>query len=134
MRRFAIKNTFVATISLALVFSLSGCGAGPNAATRLINQVTDGAEAKVRSADSDLMIANFLLVATEDGSAVVVGTIINRAPREDALLGIRSAMPSPQLPVSEICHRISQSDLRAISLHQRRSFPALALSQARMFQ
>lgn len=89
MRRFAIKNTFVATISLALVFSLSGCGAGPNAATRLINQVTDGAEAKVRNADSDLMIANFLLVATEDGSAVVVGTIINRAPREDALLGIK---------------------------------------------
>ena len=89
MRRFAIKNTLVATISLALVFSLSGCGAGPNAATRLINQVTDGAEAKVRNADSDLMIANFLLVATEDGSAVVVGTIINRAPREDALLGIK---------------------------------------------
>ena len=89
MPRFAIKNTLVATISLALIFSLSGCGAGPNAATRLINQVTDGAEAKVRNADSDLMIANFLLVATEDGSAVVVGTIINRAPREDALLGIK---------------------------------------------
>ena len=89
MRRFAIKNTLVATISLALIFSLSGCGAGPNAATRLINQVTDGAEAKVRNADSDLMVANFLLVATEDGSAVVVGTIINRAPREDALLGIK---------------------------------------------
>lgn len=89
MRRFAIKNSLAATISLALIFSLSGCGAGPNAATRLINQVTDGAEAKVRNADSDLMIANFLLVATEDGSAVVVGTIINRAPREDALLGIK---------------------------------------------
>ena len=89
MRRFAIKNIVVATISLALIATLSGCGAGPNAATRLINQVTDGAEAKVRSADSDLMIANFLLVATEDGSAVVVGTIINRAPREDALLGIK---------------------------------------------
>ena len=89
MRRFAIKNIVVATISLTLIATLSGCGAGPNAATRLINQVTDGAEAKVRSADSDLMIANFLLVATEDGSAVVVGTIINRAPREDALLGIK---------------------------------------------
>lgn len=89
MRRFEIKNIVVATISLTLIFSLSGCGAGPNAATRLINQVTDGAEAKVRNADSDLMIANFLLVATEDGSAVVVGTIINRAPREDALLGIK---------------------------------------------
>ena len=89
MRRFAIKNIVVATISLTLIATLSGCGAGPNAATRLITQVTDGAEAKVRSADSDLMIANFLLVATEDGSAVVVGTIINRAPREDALLGIK---------------------------------------------
>ena len=93
MRRFAIKNIVVATISLTLIATLSGCGAGPNAATRLINQVTDGAEAKVRNADSDLMIANFLLVATEDGSAVVVGTIINRAPREDALLGIPPILP-----------------------------------------
>lgn len=89
MRHFEIKNIVVATISLTLIFSLSGCGAGPNAATRQIKQVTDGAEATVRNVDSDLMIANFLLVATEDGSAVVIGTLINRAPREDALLGIK---------------------------------------------
>lgn len=79
----------VTTISIALALSLTSCsGSGPSAATRMINRVTDGAEAVVNTDGSDLRISNLLLVATEDGSAVVVGHIVNRADEADQILGI----------------------------------------------
>jgi copper(I)-binding protein len=61
---------------------------GPSAATRVIKQVTDGAEAKIKTEGNDIFVANMLLVATEDGSAVVVGTIVNYLETPDTLLGI----------------------------------------------
>ena len=89
MRRPHIKKFSVALITSALALSLTACGgAGPDAATRLIKRVTDGNEATVKTNGSDLSISNVLLVATEDGSAVVVGTIVNYADEPDALLGI----------------------------------------------
>jgi hypothetical protein len=88
MRRPHIKNSAIALTSLALALSLTSCGAGPNASTRLVKQVTDGVEANVTKDGNDLVVSNFLLVAMEDGSAVVVGTIINQAEEADALLGI----------------------------------------------
>jgi len=89
MRRPQMKNIAIALMTSALALSLTACsGAGPNAATRLIKRVTDGAEATITTNGNDLTIANLLLVATEDGSAVVVGTIINHAQTPDALLGI----------------------------------------------
>jgi len=89
MRRPQMKNISIALMTSALALSLTACsGAGPNAATRLIKRVTDGAEATITTNGNDLTIANLLLVATEDGSAVVVGTIINHAQTPDALLGI----------------------------------------------
>ena len=79
----------VTTISIALTLSLSSCyGAGPDAATRMITRVTDGAEAVVESDGSNLRANNLLLVATEDGSAVLVGTIVNRADATDQIIGI----------------------------------------------
>jgi copper(I)-binding protein len=42
----------------------------------------------VKTDGNDLSITNLLLVATEDGSAVVVGTIVNYMDENDALLGI----------------------------------------------
>jgi copper(I)-binding protein len=89
MRRPHIKKLSAALISSALALSLTACGgSGPDAATRLIKRVTDGAEATVTTNGSDLAVSNILLVATEDGSAVVVGTIVNHAKTADALLGI----------------------------------------------
>jgi hypothetical protein len=89
MRRPHLKNFTVALVTAALALSLTSCaGAGPNASTRLIKRVTDGAEAIVKTDTSDLSISNLLLVATEDGSAVVVGTIVNYMDEADALLGI----------------------------------------------
>jgi hypothetical protein len=54
----------------------------------LIKRVTDGNEAVVKTDGNDLSVSNLLLVATEDGSAVVVGTIVNYMDEADALLGI----------------------------------------------
>jgi copper(I)-binding protein len=89
MRRLDSKK-FAATFTIAsLALTLSSCaGAGPNAATRVIKQVTDGAEAKIKTEGNDIFVANMLLVATEDGSAVVVGTIVNYLETPDTLLGI----------------------------------------------
>ena len=79
----------VTTISIALALSLTSCsGSGPNAATRMITRVTDGAEAVINTDGSDIRVSNLLLVATEDGSAVVVGNIVNRADEADQILGI----------------------------------------------
>jgi hypothetical protein len=89
MRRPHIKKLSAALISSALALSLTACGgAGPDAATRMIKRVTDGNEAVVKTNGNDLSISNLLLVATEDGSAVVVGTIVNYMDESDALLGI----------------------------------------------
>ena len=89
MRRLDSKK-IAATFTIAsLALTLSSCaGAGPNAATRVIKQVTDGAEAKIKTEGNDIFIANMLLVATDDGSAVVVGTIVNYLETPDTLLGI----------------------------------------------
>jgi len=92
MRRPHIKKFVIAFTATALALTLTSCaGAGPNAATRLIKRVTDGNEATVTTDGNNLSISNFLLVATEDGSAVVVGTIVNHAAEADALLGISAA-------------------------------------------
>ena len=89
MRRPYIKKTSIAFIATALALSLTACGgSGPDAPTRLIKRVTDGNEASVTTNGSDLSITNLLLVATEDGSAVVIGTIVNHSSESDALLGI----------------------------------------------
>ena len=89
MRRLDIRQITLALIISSLTLTLTGCsGAGPNASTRLIKQVTDGAEAKITTDGNDLRMVNTLLVATEDGSAVVVGTIVNASETADTLLGI----------------------------------------------
>ena len=89
MRRLDRKK-IAATFTIAsLALTLSSCaGAGPSAATRVIKQVTDGAEAKIKTEGNDIFVANMLLVATDDGSAVVVGTIVNYLETPDTLLGI----------------------------------------------
>ena len=79
----------ITVISAALIsISLTACGAGQNAATRNITQVTDGVELKITQNGSAIKIVNLLLVATETGDAVVVGTIINQGAQADQLLGI----------------------------------------------
>ena len=82
----------------ALAISLTGCGAGPNASSRLIKKVTDGQEADIKKDGNSISLRNFVLVSLADGSAVVVGTVINRGENEDALLGL--AIPGIQAQIS----------------------------------
>ena len=82
------RTASVLFLSFALALTLSACGSGQNAATRNITQVTDGVEETIDIEGNKIKIVNFLLVATEDGSAVVVGTIVNTGDADDQILGI----------------------------------------------
>jgi ribosomal protein S8E len=85
-----LRNTLITATTLVLAISLTGCGAGPDAASRGITRVTDGAETAVTKDGSNIKVRNLLLVELSDGSGtgVLVGSIINSADKEDALLGI----------------------------------------------
>jgi len=71
-----------------LTISLTGCGAGLNASTRNIKQVTDGVEATVNTDGNNIKVVNLLVVETAQGAGVLVGTLVNSMNQEDALLGL----------------------------------------------
>lgn len=81
MRKLVKSSTGALAITALL---LTGCGAGPDAQTRLISQVTDGIEANI----GDLRMVNVLLVAQPDGSAVLVGTVVNNGTKNDRISAI----------------------------------------------
>ena len=79
----------VSALAIAtLVVSLTGCGAGLNASTRQISQVTDGVEATVKNDLSSIRVVNLLVVAAPGGNAVLVGTVVSTSVEEDTLLGV----------------------------------------------
>jgi len=71
-----------------LTISLSGCGAGLNAETRNLKQVTDGAEAAITTNGNNIKVVNLLIVETAAGAGVLVGTLVNSMDQEDTLLGL----------------------------------------------
>jgi hypothetical protein len=75
-------------IAATLALTLTACGPGQDAPTRMIRQVTDGVELSVKDNGVNIKILNLLLVSTATGDAVVVGTIVNSGTTEDELLGI----------------------------------------------
>ncbi len=83
-----MRRIFSALVIASLAVSLTGCGAGLNAATRQITQVTDGVEAWIKSDDNNIKVVNLLVVAAPGGNAVLVGTIVNAADKSDVLLGV----------------------------------------------
>ena len=83
-----VRTVVAVALSITLGFSLTACGAGNDAATRQITQVTDGVDGSITSYGSDLKVSSILLVAQSDGSAVLVGSIVNKSSKEDALLGV----------------------------------------------
>jgi hypothetical protein len=85
MTRKTSKKVVIIGLLAASTLILSGCGAtGNNAATSHIKQVTDGVEGN----SGTLAARNFLLVAQPDGSAALVGTIVNDGGATDYLTGI----------------------------------------------
>jgi copper(I)-binding protein len=86
--KMQLRKVAISLIITASLSTLTACGAGENAAARNITKVTDGAETEVITDTSALKLRGFLLVAQPDGSAVLVGTIINANSTPDSLLGI----------------------------------------------
>ena len=83
-----MRRIFSVVVIAALAVSLSGCGAGNNASTRQVKQVTDGVEGSIEKDGNNIRIVNLLVVAAGGGNAVLVGTIVNTGDTEDALLGV----------------------------------------------
>jgi hypothetical protein len=83
-----MRRTISVLAIAVLAVSLTGCGAGVNASTRQVKQVTDGVEGSITKDGNNIKILNLLVVAAAGGNAVLVGTIINNGDTEDALLGI----------------------------------------------
>jgi copper(I)-binding protein len=86
--KMQLRKVAIGLLVIASLSTLTACGAGENAAARNITKVTDGAETEVITETSAMKLRGFLLVAQPDGSAVLVGTIINANSTPDSLLGI----------------------------------------------
>jgi len=87
------------TILVAMLLLVTGCGAGPNAPTRLIKQVTDGVEKTI----GDIKLLHILLVAQGDGSAVLVGTMINDGATPEQLTALYvNGIPASVTPIAPV--------------------------------
>ena len=84
MRKKNLKSAISAFFGALLVVALTGCAAGPDAMTRNLRQVTDGVE----GVSGSIKALNVLLVAQEDGSAVLVGTFVNTSETNDEITSI----------------------------------------------
>ena len=82
------KKALTSLIAISLALTLTACGPGQDAPTRMIKQVTDGVELSLKDNGVKIKVLNLLLVATETGDAVLVGTVINNGDTEDKLLGV----------------------------------------------
>ena len=83
-----MRRVVTAFLIALLTISLSGCGAGLNAETRNLKQVTDGVEAAITTNGNNIKVVNLLIVETAAGAGVLVGTLVNSLDQEDALLGV----------------------------------------------
>lgn len=83
-----VRKVCVVAISVSLALSLSACASGKDAPTKMITQLTDGVDGAITAYNSDIKVNSVLLVAQADGSAVLVGSVVNENPTEDTLLGI----------------------------------------------
>ena len=70
---------------LALITtSLTGCGSGQTAETRMIKQVTDGIEGQ----SNEVRLRNVLIVKDQAAQGILVATLVNWSDEADALTGI----------------------------------------------
>ena len=76
-----IKKILVLTI---LATTLTACGSGQTAETRMIKQVTDGVEAQ----SAEIRLRNIKIVKNELSQGILVGTLVNWSDQTDAITGI----------------------------------------------
>ena len=117
-----LKSAISALFGALLVVVLTGCGAsGPDAPTRNIRQVTDGVEATSGS----IKAVNVLLVAQEDGSAVLVGTFVNSGDTRDAITGITANGIVGEISISTLDQYSGPAIFEGSSKNSSAKFPGL---------
>jgi len=84
MRRTNTSKTKIIIAAFVIATLISGCAAGGNAETRLINQVTDGVEGE----SNEIQVRNLKVIKQVDGTGVLIGTFINWADESDAISSI----------------------------------------------
>ena len=76
-----IKKILVLTI---LATTLTACGSGQTAETRMIKQVTDGVEAQ----SAEIRLRNIKIIKSKSSEGILIGTLINWSDQADAITGI----------------------------------------------
>ena len=72
-------------IALIIISStLTGCGSGQMASTRLIKQVTDGVEAQT----DEIRLRNVKVIKTSTGAGVLIGTLVNWSDKSDQITSV----------------------------------------------
>jgi PBP1b-binding outer membrane lipoprotein LpoB len=84
MRRTNTSKTKIIIAAFVIATFISGCAAGGNAETRMINQVTDGVEGE----SNEIQVRNLKVIKQVDGTGVLIGTFINWADEADAISSI----------------------------------------------
>ena len=80
-----MSNSIKKVIALIVITStLTGCGSGQMASTRLIKQVTDGVEAQT----DEIRLRNVKVIKTSTGSGVLIGTLVNWSDKSDQITSV----------------------------------------------
>ena len=80
-----MSNSIKKVIALIVITStLTGCGSGQMASTRLIKQVTDGVEAQT----DEIRLRNVKVIKTSTGSGVLIGTLVNWSDNSDQITSV----------------------------------------------
>ena len=83
------KKFAIAIATAALATSLTACsGAGVDAPTRMITQVTDGVDATIKTENALVYLRNVQVAVNEAGDASLIGTIVNQKNTNEALIAV----------------------------------------------
>lgn len=121
MRKKNLKSAISAFFGALLVVALTGCAAGPDAMTRNLRQVTDGVE----GVSGSIKALNVLLVAQEDGSAVLVGTFVNTSETNDEITSIVANGIVGEISVSPLVQYTGPAIFEGDSKNSSARFPGL---------
>ena len=117
-----LKSAISALFGGLLVVVLTGCSAsGPDALTRNLRQVTDGVE----GVSGSIKALNVLLVAQEDGSAVLVGTLVNTSETNDEITSITANGIVGEITVSPLVQNTGLAIFEGDSKNSSARFPGL---------
>jgi len=122
MRKKNLKSAISALFVGLLVVVLTGCSAsGPDALTRNLRQVTDGVE----GVSGSIKALNVLLVTQEDGSAVLVGTLVNTSETNDEITSITANGIVGEITVSPLVQNTGLAIFEGDSKNSSARFPGL---------